>query len=292
MQIPGELFFCQYFKKNPMSSFHTIELSDPDYETDGLRFLTIKTPNLHGRGDICLFVPKVEDGITDLPIYILLHGVYGSAWIWAMKGGAHRTAKHMMDTQQIKPAIIAMPSDGLWGDGSAYFGHHQKKFDQWIVNDVPLAVRENISEAGPNSPLCIGGLSMGGYGALLLGAKYPDIFQAISGHSSITKLEQMRQFVEEPMSAYTSESETPNVIEVMKTNQDRLPALRFDCGVTDSLIAPNRLLHQQLADLNFSHVYEEFSGGHEWPYWQKHVAKSLLFFDQNILANSAATKSI
>ena len=32
-------------------SFRTIELSDSVYE-NGLRFLTIKTPNLKGRGDI------------------------------------------------------------------------------------------------------------------------------------------------------------------------------------------------------------------------------------------------
>ena len=131
-----------------MSSFRTIELSENIYEIDGLRFLTIKTPSLLGRGDVCLFVPKVEKDLTNLPIYILLHGVYGSAWSWALKGGAHRTANHLISSGQIGPAIIAMPSDGLWGDGSAYFSHHHKKFDQWIVNDVPLAIIESIPKAG------------------------------------------------------------------------------------------------------------------------------------------------
>jgi S-formylglutathione hydrolase FrmB len=167
-----------------MSSFRTIELSDASYEMGGLRFLTIKTPNLAGRGDICLFVPKVKKGISNLPIYILLHGVYGSAWAWAMKGGAAQTAQRMMLSGQIKPAIIAMPSDGLWGDGSAYSSHHDKNFDQWIVNDVSLAIIENIPEANQKSLLCIGGLSMGGYGALMLGARFPEKFKAISGHSS------------------------------------------------------------------------------------------------------------
>ena len=26
------------------------------------------------------------------------------------------------------------------------------------------------------------------------------------------------------------------------------------------------------------HVYEEFPGGHEWPYWERHLADSLRFF--------------
>lgn len=262
-----------------MNSFRTIELSDKAYE-NGIRFLTIKTPNLKGRGDICLFVPNVEDGVSDLPIYILLHGVYGSAWIWAMKGGAAKTAQKLIDENQIKPAIIAMPSDGLWGDGSAYFPHHGFNYDQWIVNDVPLAIIENIPEAGLKSSLSIGGLSMGGYGALMLGARFPDKFKAISGHSSITKLEQMSQFVEEPLEEYTNHCDLPNIIGMIERNQNGIPALRFDCGITDTLIEPNRLLHQQLKDLNIQHIYQEFEGGHEWSYWQKHVEKTFRFFDE------------
>lgn len=37
-----------------MNSFRTIELSDSVYE-NGLRFLTIKTPNLKGRSHISLY---------------------------------------------------------------------------------------------------------------------------------------------------------------------------------------------------------------------------------------------
>ena len=183
------------------SSFKTGELSDAMFESQGLRFLTVKTPNLKGRGDICLYVPEVDD-IDNLPIYILLHGVYGSAWIWALKGGAHKTAERLIQNKIIKPAIIAMPSDGLWQDGSAYFSHHQKQFDNWIVNDVITAVKENIPEAKNATSTCIGGLSMGGYGALSLGGRFPEKFKAISGHSSITKLEQMQQFTDDSLDEY------------------------------------------------------------------------------------------
>lgn len=264
-----------------ISSFRTIELSDKQFETDGLRFLTVKTPNLQGRGDICLFVPKVQSGHSNLPIFILLHGVYGSAWVWAMKGGAHRTAHRLINQQQIRPAIIAMPSDGLWGDGSAYFSHHGKKYDEWIVSDVPRAIIENIPEAGPQSSLCIGGLSMGGYGALSLGARYCHKFKAISGHSSITRLEQMAEFVEEPLEAYTAFSNLPDVINAMQLNRMNLPPIRFDCGVDDPLLEANRILHQQLTDMEITHTFEEFPGGHEWPYWQEHVERTFRFFDAN-----------
>tara|TARA_R110002049_G_scaffold171426_2_gene337929 strand:- start:51 stop:854 length:804 start_codon:yes stop_codon:yes gene_type:complete len=262
-------------------SFRTIELSDRPFESGGLRFLTVKTPNLDGRGDICLFVPKVEKGISDLPIYMLLHGVYGSAWVWALKGGAHHTAKRLMEDGIVKPAIIAMPSDGLWGDGSAYFPHHNKKFDEWIVSDVPKALIENIPEASINSPLCIGGLSMGGFGALMLGTKYPDRFKAISAHSSITKLEQMEQFVDRnEFEEYTSYLDNPTIMDFIKMNSEKLPAIRFDCGLKDDLLDANRELHNYLLESKTPHIYKEFEGGHEWPYWQNHVEKTFVFFNR------------
>lgn len=265
-----------------MSSFRTVELSDPAYESDGLRFLTVKTDNLQGRGDICLFVPEVATGISDLPIYILLHGVYGSAWVWALKGGAHRTAKRLMGRGEIKPAIIAMPSDGLWGDGSAYSAHNSRQFDKWVVEDVITAVRENLSAAGSASPVAIGGLSMGGYGALMLGSRFAQQFFAVSGHSSITRFSEMGQFVEEPLSGYGAEMGASDVIDSILARKAPLPPLRFDCGTDDPLIEGNRLLHQQLLDLQVEHEYEEFSGGHTWPYWQTHVEKTLRFFDQHL----------
>ncbi|MEM6377999.1 MAG: alpha/beta hydrolase-fold protein [Bacteroidota bacterium] len=264
-----------------MSSFRTVEISAPQFTSNNLRFLTIKTSNLQGRGDICLFIPEV-DTEKALPIYILLHGVYGSAWSWALQGGAAQTAQNMMEAGQIQPAIIAMPSDGLWGDGSGYLAHHQRQFDQWIVEDVPLAIRENISCASEASPLCVGGLSMGGYGALTLGARFPEKFKAISAHSAITALNQMPSFVEEPLTDYTTFTTQNKAIDLIIENQAKLPALRFDCGIQDDLIDANRLLHQQLTQANIPHKYQEFPGGHEWIYWQEHVQKTFLFFDQII----------
>lgn len=264
-----------------MSNFRTIELSDETFENAGLRFLTIKSQNLKGRGDICLFIPEVEEELTDLPIYILLHGVYGSSWAWAMKGGAHITAKRLMDEGEIGPAIIAMPSDGLWGDGSAYMKHKEKDFAQWIVSDVPEAIIETIVGATKSSPLCIGGLSMGGYGAMMLGAQYPHKFKAISAHSAITKLEQMTNFVEEPLEEYAIQTTNITVIDILQQNKKNLPAIRFDCGIQDNLLEANRTLHREMSAMNINHIYEEFEGGHEWPYWQKHLEQTLKFFDNH-----------
>ena len=266
-------------------SFRTIELSDPAYERDGLRYITVKTPNLAGRGDITVWLPSPElMGTEPLPLVILLHGVYGSHWCWSLKGGAHQTADHLLRTGQIRPMILAMPSDGLWGDGSGYLRHNARNFERWILDDVPKAVAETLSPdavAGFPSKQFIAGLSMGGFGALRLAAKYPDHFQAVHGLSSITHLNQMPLFVEESLSEYAqSNPDDESVLALMVKNRDRLPPIQFDCGTDDLLIEHNRALHLALTERGIPHQYAEHPGGHEWPYWQQHLTDALLFFNQ------------
>ena len=259
-------------------AFRTTEISNPKFESDNLRFITVKTKNLKGRGDICVFVPPVEDA-ENLPLILLLHGVYGSAWVWTQKAGVHITAWEMMQKGKIKPMVIAMPSDGLWGDGSGYLAHNQKDFEKWIVEDVPRAVLENINAVSKKSSLFISGLSMGGFGALRLGFKYAKKFKAISAHSSITDIAQMPLFVDEATENYEQADKLENsVLGVLKKYGPFIPKLRFDCGSEDDLITYNRELHASLKAAKIEHVYEEFPGAHEWSYWEEHVKKSLLFF--------------
>lgn len=262
--------------------FRTIEKSNPEFESNHLSFITVKTKNLKGRGDICLFVPPLEN-LKDIPLVILLHGVYGSAWAWSQKAGVHLSAWEMIQKKELEPMAIAMPSDGLWGDGSGYLPHSDYDFEKWIVEDVVIAVIENVEAVSGKSDLFISGLSMGGFGALRLGIKYSDKFIAVSAHSSITELEQMSLFVEESLKDYEQlNKQEESVLEMALNKKQHLPKLRFDCGTEDLLINHNRFLHDQLNKAQIEHEYREFPGGHEWTYWQKHIKDSLLFFDKFI----------
>lgn len=266
-----------------MSRFRTLEISDARFESDNLRFITVKSPNLKGRGDICVFVPP---GISDdgaCPVVILLHGVYGSAWSWAYCSGVHLKAREMMQQKTLPPMVIAMPSDGLWGDGSAYLPHHACNFEKWIAEDVVDALQEKISGVKMTSPLFIAGLSMGGFGALRIGAKYGNKFKGIAGHSSITNLDQMKLFVEEDVSGYDQADKTDHdIFKTFQRYREHLPPIRFDCGTQDQLIEYNRMLHRRMLDDGMAHVYEEFPGGHEWSYWTTHVVETLRFFAKQL----------
>lgn len=263
--------------------FRTIEFSDPRFLQAGLSHITVKSRHLRGRGDITTFVPSnIKSVGNNVPIVILLHGVYGSHWAWAYKAGAHITAGHLMTNRLVHPMVLAMPSDGLWGDGSGYVPHTQLDFEAWICQDVPKAVRQLVPAVTMSSPIFIAGLSMGGYGALRLGAKYPQLFSGISGHSSITKWDEMKQFVEEDIASFPVFEQDADVFQLLQKNKDQLPPFRFDCGREDPLIAGNRALHEALDAAAIAHRYEEFDGAHEWPYWEEHLVDSLQFFDQII----------
>ncbi len=259
--------------------FRTTEISDPQFESNNLRFITVKTPNLKGRGDICVYVPPGTKQVHTLPIVILLHGVYGSAWSWAYKTGVHLKLTELIAEGELPPMILAMPSDGLWGDGSGYLPHLSANFEKWIAEDVPAAVIENIAGAKKDSPLFISGLSMGGFGALRIGAKYGKQFKAISGMSSITSLPQIKLFAEEPLKYYAQDNVIDeDVFETFKYYHHQLPPVRFDCGLNDLLIRYNRDLHKKMEKAGMPHIYEEYGGGHEWSYWAKHVVTTLKFF--------------
>jgi S-formylglutathione hydrolase FrmB len=260
---------------NPM--FRTIEPSDPSIDFEGLRFVTVRSRAIGSRADITLFAPREAEGRKDLPLVILLHGVYGSHWGWALKGFAHRTVQRMVTAKEIPVMALAMPSDGLFGDGTGYVPHATRNFEQWIVEEVPAAAATQLPCVSAQSKLLIAGLSMGGFGALRIGAKYPKRYVAVSGHSSVTHFDRLRQFADD-LDSYGVRSENVSVLETMKRNRAELPPIRFDCGTEDTLLEDNRILHRELEKEGIPHVYEEFPGAHDWNYWQAHLVDTLRFF--------------
>lgn len=260
--------------------FSTIEVSDSLYDDRELRIVTARSPALGRRVDMTLWIPPVDKIDT---LLILLHGVYGSHWVWSEKGGVGRTAQKMLAAGEMEPMVIAMPSDGLQKDGSAYLNHGEDgDAEQWIVDEVPQLAQLAAPALNRNSKMAISGLSMGGYGALRLGAKYCGHFSHISAHSAITDIDQMSIFTSDPLDIYlqTAPREELSTIYWLRKNRDSLPRIRFDCGVKDSLIEANRELHRALDEEHIPHQYREFPGGHEWPYWREHVKETLLFVSE------------
>jgi putative tributyrin esterase len=262
---------------NPSGRFHSLEVSDPSLEWAGLRLVTLKSAHLKGRGDLTLHVPTVAKGCRNVPLVLLLHGIYGSHWGWSLRGAAHETNERLSRGGSIPPLVLAMPSDGLWGDGSLYLPHHGQDFERWIVEDVPEVTRLVVPEVGSNSPVFIAGLSMGGFAALRLGARFPEVFAGMSGLSSVTDLSQLAALVQEDHSSLDLPASDRSLREAFRSSRNIRP-FRFDCGREDFLIEANRELHRDLTEAGVPHQYEESSGIHDWSYWRTSLEATLRFF--------------
>jgi enterochelin esterase-like enzyme len=262
--------------------FRTLEVSDPEFAPPGLRFVTVKSAALGQRADVLLYVPPQAAALQDVPLVLLLHGVYGSHWAWAFKGGAHLTAQRLIDAGEIPPLVLAMPSDGLWGDGSGYVPHAAQDFERWIVDEVPAAARAACSACGGASPLCIAGFSMGGFSALRLAGKYWQRFAAAAGHSSATEALQLQRLISEPLRTWSQVPQDHSVLAALRGAAGPLPRLRLDCGTRDPFITANRQLHADLLAAGIAHQYAEHAGGHDWDYWALHLEDTLRFFAQTL----------
>jgi putative tributyrin esterase len=259
-------------------TFATVELSDPAFEVEGLRHATVSSAALGRRGDVTLFVPPEAKGLSNIPVFIMLHGVYGSHWAWAMKAGAHRMAARMIADGSIGPCVLAMPSDGLWGQGSGYIPHANHDPECWVLDEVPAIAALACDAVSEGSPVCISGLSMGGFGAMHLGGKYPARFKAIAAHSSCTHTAQLDQFTADNRSGCSADEIDIDAFTALQSAGAALPPLCIDCGTEDPLLDYNRALHYKLKAAGITHSYDEYPGGHEWPYWEARLPETLLYF--------------
>jgi S-formylglutathione hydrolase FrmB len=135
----------------------------------------------------------------------------------------------------------------------------------------------------------IGGLSMGGYGALKLALKFPDMFCSTVSHSGAPGVTKRipktvtNEFERERLQIFGAEADGGKDCLyglAEKLDPKKAPAIRIDCGVDDGLLEDNRDFVKHLKKLKIEHEYEEFPGAHTWAYWDEHVREALAFHEK------------
>jgi len=147
-------------------------------------------------------------------------------------------------------------------------------------------------------------LSMGGYGAVSLALRYPDVFSAAASHSGVLSplftgarpfdgttryaatIEELKEawgeqfwpIVSPPFgsdtTAWWSRDPARMAQRLHRDDPRRFPALFIDCGTEDGLIDHARAFHAELRRLGVTPRYAEWPGKHDWPYWRAHVGES------------------
>jgi S-formylglutathione hydrolase FrmB len=176
-------------------------------------------------------------------------------------------------------------------------------YEDYVARDVVSFVDARYRTLADRAHRGIGGLSMGGYGALILSLRHPDVFGAAASHSGVVSamysgpkpfaaparyastIEELRAlgspYWNRYIRFYGSDPERwraadpARVAERLKVSKRAIPALFIDCGRDDGFIDQNRALDWELTRLGIPHQYAEWPGAHTWRYWSTHVPESM-----------------
>ncbi|MEW4567588.1 alpha/beta hydrolase family protein [Tautonia sp. JC769] len=221
-----------------------------------------------------------DDPGVDRPwsVFYLLHGLSDDHTIWMRRTSIERYVSGL-------PMAVVMPDGGR--------GWYTNAAEGMAYEDDFLELVELIDRTFPvkaeRSGRAVGGLSMGGYGAVKLGVKHHDRFASVNSHSGALGFvhgigegralspEFGRIFGPEPAGG----SDDPFAL-VEQIDHGLMPKLRVDCGTEDFLLDQNRAFHEHLNELQIPHEYEEFPGAHDWAYWDAHVQEAVDFHARNL----------
>ena len=210
------------------------------------------------------------------PVLYLLHGLTGSYADWESRTNLAEYAERLN-------LIIVMPDgNDAWYTNSA--GEPQEKYEDYIIKDLIPEIDKQYRTISARYARAIAGLSMGGYGAIKFGLKYPLTFAFVASFSGALPVARDADFLSNWSAKYRdgamkifgpagSQTRTENDIYalVKKAVPARLPYFYLDCGTEDDFLQANRefvaLLHQQ----KIAYEYRELPGGHSWDYWDKQV---------------------
>ncbi len=209
-------------------------------------------------------------------VMYLLHGLSDDHTIW------HRRTRIEWYVRQL-PLAVVMPDGGRGFYCDAVNGPANETH---IVKDVIGFVDTHFNTRAERSGRFIGGLSMGGYGALKLALKHQNLFCSVVSHSGGVAAghKPLRDDLKDELRLIYGDNPTGCKDDLWaiaeNADKDKLPAIRIDCGLDDFLLEDNRAFHQYLNKLNIPHEYEEFPGEHNWDYWDIHIQEAIKFHER------------
>ncbi len=220
---------------------------------------------------------------TRYPVLFLLHGWAGHYTDWV-------TRTNVADYAARYRLIVVMPegNDSWYVDGATGVND---KYESYILKELIPDVDKRYRTIQSRYGRAVAGLSMGGYGAIKYGLKYPDRFvfaASMSGAFGVTR------YTENEMGGNNWEpflktfgplgSETRKANDVFEIARGlsparvtSLPYFYFDCGTEDAAqhFKPNRELSEIFLEKRIAHEYRELPGTHSWAYWDQQVQEVL-----------------
>jgi S-formylglutathione hydrolase FrmB len=230
------------------------------------------------RSGVCVYLPPgYADGTTRYPVLYLLHGAGGNAADPVTHG-----LRDLMDERIAKDpdaaAIVVMP-DGqrsAWNDqidGST-------RNETYVAAYVVPYVDRHFRTIAKRTARGITGVSNGGYGAMLLATKHPDLFGVAGGMSSnldwygaggLGAPSDQSYKDNHPVNLVDRLAHTDVVLQIASRCTSTAPADRCETqGLDNTFLDVNRYfaaLAEQTPERTGAFVYREEDGAHRWRTW-------------------------
>jgi S-formylglutathione hydrolase FrmB len=235
-----------------------------------------------------------ESATARYSVIILLHGLFGhfNNWTDLTKLAEYASAYKF---------IIVTPEggDGWYTDSISV---PNDKYESYIIQELIPEIDKKFRTIADREHRVIAGLSMGGYGAIKFGLKYPDKFSLIGSFSGA---------LDAPLRGQDNKNLRPSIISVFgpdnsQTRKDNdifrllrestpdavkgLPYIYMACGTEDYLFQPNREFDALLLEKKIPHEYRELPGSHEWAFWDAQVQEFLRLADRKIFIAKAQSR--
>ncbi len=229
-------------------------------------------------------MPRREEGKPYKTLY-LLHGVIGDCTDWLYGTRIRRWAEE-------RDLCVVMPS----GDNAMYLDQpwNGNLYSEYIGRELVEFTRKTFPLSHKREDTFIGGLSMGGYGAVYNGLKYNETFGAIIGLSSAFVVdENMPVEVPEPRfpvernevkmhlyghdleEAARSDKNVLVLVSRLVKEKTEFPKIYLACGEDDFLKEKNDRFVAHLKENDVEYTYETGPGSHEWDFWDTYIKKAL-----------------
>ncbi len=223
-----------------------------------------------------------EEASRRYPVIYLLHGLTGNFANW--------TDRTKLSEYAAAFKLIVVTPDGENGWYTDSLSKPNDRYESYIIKELIPEVDRKYRTLSRREHRAIAGLSMGGYGAVKFGLKYPELFRLAGsfsgavGAASITEAQfpgAVGKTIDGIFGPVGSDTRRSNDLfdmvrsmtpELMKA----IPFLYIDCGTEDFLFQNNRDFIALLVEKGVPHEYRQLPGAHNWAYWDKQVQELLL----------------
>jgi S-formylglutathione hydrolase FrmB len=243
----------------------------------------------------CAALPPGYDASTaHYPVLYFLHGLFENEKSWSDHSG-QSTWEGLINQGKISKFIVLMPNGGESFYINSFDG--RERYEDFFIQELIPAVDRKYRTEARREARAISGVSMGGYGALHLGMRHPDVFGSASAHSAalIAKFPHplptegrwgfYARVLQKPFGSPLNEAyfDAKNPL-TLAEHPERFANLKlyFDCGDQDryGFDAGAKELDQILTSKDFQHQFVLRPGNHGWSYLDQYLHFSLEFHSQ------------